>query len=271
MLPRVRHFAHECGAALIVTERPQHAGDLTRQALADGCERVVAVGGDGTLNEVAAALLDSPAVLGLIPCGSGNGLGRNLGIHGPGDRAFSALRTGKVRTIDTGVADGHPFFTVAGLGFEAEIAERFNRLTRRGFHRYLLASATAFRAYRPLEYTIEHDGQRESWRAFTIAVANSDQYGNNARIAPGARPDDGLLNLTIVPPISPFNAAPLFCRLFTGGLSAMPGITLRVGTRFVVERPAPGPIHTDGEIRHAGRRVEFHVRPNTLRVLVPRL
>src|SRR5690606_3225308 len=110
-------------------------------ALDDGCDLIVAVGGDGTMNEVATALVDTPATLGLVPCGSGDGLGRNLRIHGPVTRALEILHTGRPRAIDTGLAAGHAFFATAGLGFEAEIAQRFNQLDRRGFARYVSTSA----------------------------------------------------------------------------------------------------------------------------------
>jgi len=229
----------------------------------------VAVGGDGTLNEVAARLVGTAATFGLVPCGSGDGLGRHLGIHGSVEHALAVLDAGQPRLIDSGLADGHPFFTAAGLGFEADVAERFNRLVRRGFFRYLRTSAQLWREFVPAEVTIEHDGGRDRGRAFTLAVANSDQYGNQARIAPGARVDDGLLDLTLIPPVSLLRAIPMLRRLFNGSIDGGRGVLRLRSARFVVERPAPGLIHTDGETHAAGARVEFIVRPRSLRVLAP--
>jgi diacylglycerol kinase family enzyme len=265
----VRAFAAHHGARLRLTERPRHAGELAAQALAEGCELIAAVGGDGTLNEVAAVLTGTGATFGLVPCGSGNGLGRELGIHGSITRALAILVDGSPRLIDSGLADGHPFFVVAGLGFEATIADRFNRLPHRGALRYLLLSARTFASWSPETYTITHGTSREQVRAFTLAVANSPQYGNQARIAPEAQLDDGQLDLCAIPPISPWNAAPLVWRLFAGTLDCSAQVTLRRGDRFVVERAAPGLLHTDGEVHAAGTRVEFLVRPASLRVLVP--
>lgn len=263
-------FAREHGATVAITERPRHASDLARVALAEGYELIVAVGGDGTMNEVAATLVDTGAILGLVPCGSGDGLGRHLGIHGPLSRALSILRNGSPRLIDTGVADGHPFFTVAGLGFEAAISSSFNRLTHRGFQRYLLTGTSAWRKFIPIECSIEHDGHRDRLKAFTLAVANADQYGNNARIAPGAAVDDGLLDLTVVPPVTAFNAIPLLSRLFSGTLHRAPEVWRRRAARFVVDGLAADSIlHTDGETHPIGSRVEFFVRPRSLRVMVP--
>jgi diacylglycerol kinase family enzyme len=268
-LPAVRTFAASHGAPVHLTERPRHAGELAAQALADGCATVVAVGGDGTMNEIASVLVGTPATLGLIPCGSGDGLGRHLGIHGSITRALALLDTGRPRLIDTGLADGHPFFTAAGLGFEAYVAERFNRLDRRGLPGYLATSANALLRYRPEEYTLVHGANRERVRAFTLAVANANQYGNQARIAPHAQVDDGRLDLTVVPPIRIHNGLPLLVRLFNGTVDRVRGVTLRQAAQFTVERSAPGPIHTDGEIHAAGRIVEFAVRPASLRIVAP--
>ena len=254
---------------MAVTERARHASELATRALAEGCGLIVAVGGDGTMNEIAGRLVGTAGTLGLVPCGSGDGLGRHLGIHGSIRHALDILLTGRPRMIDTGFADGHPFFTAAGVGFEAEIARRFNRLERRGFVRYLTTSARGYFAWQPQDFNVEHGGTRERFRAFTLAVTNTDQYGNNARIAPEARVDDGLLDLCAVPPVSFWNALPLAAHLFHGSIGRVRGVNLRRSARFVVERSAPGPLHTDGELHEAGARIEFVVRPRSLRVMCP--
>ncbi len=268
-LAEVRAYAARRGAEVVLTERARHASELTHQALTEGCERIVAVGGDGTMNEIAAIVTGTSATLGLIPCGSGNGLGRHLRIHGSVARALEILEHGRPRLIDTGIADGHPFFTAAGIGFEAEIALRFNRLQRRGFLRYLTTSAAAWREWRPQDYVVSQAGRRETFHAFTLAVANADQYGNNARIAPGATVDDGLLDLCALPPVTLFSGLPLALRLFRGTIAGGRGVQARRGHHFVIERNAPGWLHTDGEVHEAGTRLEFSVRPSSLRILVP--
>jgi diacylglycerol kinase (ATP) len=237
--------------------------------LSEGFSTIVAVGGDGTMNEVASALVHTPATLGLVPCGSGDGLGRHLRIHGSPAHALAILEAGHTRVIDSGLVNELPFFCAAGLGFEAEIAHRFNRLQRRGFLRYLTTSAAGYFAYQPEEYTITHHGGSERIRAFTLTVANSDQYGNDARIAPGAKIDDGLLNLSVIPPVNLLNSIPLGARLFHGSLHRLPSVFLRAGKQFIIERPRPGWLHTDGETHEAGTRLEFTVRPASLRVIAP--
>jgi diacylglycerol kinase (ATP) len=269
VVARVREFAAARGDVVQLTSHPGHATELAAQALADGCELIVAVGGDGTMNEVAGCLVNTPATFGLIACGSGNGLGRHLGMHGSVQHSLEILRTGKPRLIDSGVADEHPFFCIAGMGFEADVSARFNKLKGRGFLRYITTAAQLWRRQAPLECWIEHEGQRIPTRAFTLAVANSDQYGNNAIIAPGARVDDGRLDLTAIPPVGMLRAGSMLLRLFTASIGRAPGVLRLQAPQFVIERASPGLIHTDGETHQAGTRVEFAIRPNSLRVLAP--
>jgi diacylglycerol kinase (ATP) len=264
--------AHQLDAAIVFTECPGHATELARAALADGCERIVAVGGDGTMNEIAQALVGSPAALALVPCGSGNGLALHLGLPTQPRRSLELLvdATARVVAIDTGTANGHPFFNAMGLGFDAEISRRFNRLTRRGLPAYARTGLAAFLRHRPERVTIsDSNGTRETLDTFIVAVANSDQYGNHAQVAPGARVDDGLLDLVAVRPPGPFGAVPLVTRLFLGTFDRSPRVWRRRGSHFVIERPAPGLIHTDGETHSTAAVVDVAVRPRSLRLLVP--
>ncbi len=272
LLAYAREFIakHRLDAELVATERPRHATELALRALDAGCGLVVAIGGDGTMNEVASALVGSDASLGLIPCGSGNGLGRHLGIPGPGKGAFRTLLEGHTRLIDTGLADGHPFFNAMGLGFDAEISARFNALGSRGLPAYARTTLKTLLGYRPQRYTIRSEGHEPIVSpAFLVAVANSDQYGNDCYIAPSARVDDGLLDLTLLRRLTFFNALPLTERLFTKRIDGSPSVVRLRAPRFVIERAEPGPIHTDGEVRDCGREVEIAVRPASLRIVAP--
>jgi diacylglycerol kinase (ATP) len=234
-----------------------------------GCGLVVAIGGDGTLNEVAAGLVGTPAVFGLIPCGSGNGLGRHLGIPGPGKGAFRTLVEGRVRTIDTGEVNGIPFFNAMGLGFDAEIADRFNHLTRRGLAAYVRTTLGTLFHYKPQTYVIRNGVASLETPAFILTVANSDQYGNDCFIAPGASVEDGLLDLTVIKRASVFNAGPLAARLFLKKIDGSSAVARLRGDHFTIERSAPGLIHTDGETHQAAARLEINVRPGSLRIMVP--
>ena len=262
---------HRLQANVVLTEHPRHATELTRQAVSDGCELVVAIGGDGTMNEVASALVGTDVALGLIPCGSGNGLGRHLGIPGPGRGAFRTLLDGAAKAIDTGFVNGIPFFNAMGLGFDAEISSRFNQLTHRGLPAYIRTTLSTLLSFRSQRYVIRNGNQRVDTLAFIISVANSDQYGNDCFIAPGAEVDDGNLNLTVVRKVDVFNAVPLTVRLFTKSIDGSPSVTRLSGAHFSIERPKSGLVHTDGETHETGARIEVIVQPKSLRIMVPKI
>ena len=273
LLERTRAFIEKnrLNASVVPTERPRHATDLARAAIDDGCDLVVAIGGDGTINEVAAGLVHTPAALGLVPCGSGNGLGRHLGVPTPGPEAFQTLLHGKVRSIDTGTVNGIPFFNAMGLGFDAEISARFSQLTRRGFTAYIGTTWRLFFGYRPESYVIRSETSRLETEAFIVAIANSDQYGNNCYIAPGACVDDGQLDLTVITRVGLVSALSLAARLFLGKIDGSARIHRLRGKHFQIERRGPGLIHTDGEIHRIDANLEVQVHPASLRVMVPKV
>jgi YegS/Rv2252/BmrU family lipid kinase len=271
LLSRIHAFIseHNLAATVVPTERPRHATELARRAVDDGCELVVAVGGDGMINEVAQALVGTDATLGLIPCGSGNGFSRHLGLARPDDRAFRTLLDGRRRTIDTGTANGIPFFNVMGAGFDAEISRQFNQVTSRGVAAYFRIGLSAWSRFRP-ETVVVGDGQTTvTMRALLVAVLNSDQYGGAAFVAPGAQIDDGQLDLIAVPAHGFFRAVPLLARLFLKSFDRGPGVVHLRGGRFTIQRPAPGCIHTDGEVHETGADIEVVIRPRSLHVMVP--
>jgi len=274
LVPVIREFiaTHRLDADVFPTARPGHATQLAHEALAARCEWVVAVGGDGTMNEVAQALIGTPAALGLVPCGSGNGLALHLGIPTNPRAALRLLADprAQVVAIDTGTANGHPFCNAMGVGFDAEISRRFNRLARRGFLAYARTGLAAWFRFLPQTVTISNGcGSAERLEALIVAVANSDQYGNYARIAPRARVDDGALDLIAVRPLNLLSTATLVARLFAGSVDRSTRVRRLRGRRFVIERPTPGLLHTDGETHLTEARVEVVVRPHSLRIVVP--
>lgn len=254
---------------IVDTTHPHHATELAKNAIAEGCDVVVAMGGDGTLNEVARAVTNTSAILGLIPCGSGNGLGRHLGLPNGGTASLRVLRKATVRTIDTGVANGLPFFNVMGVGFDAEISSQFNRLTKRGFLAYVRTGLRTWMTYQPQDYAIRNGTRQLALPAFVIAVANSDQYGNDCFIAPGAKVDDGLLDLTAIRPFGNLGLLPLATQLFRRTVQQSPHVESLRGDHFLIERSEAGPIHTDGEVHLTDATVEVSIKPQSLRVLVP--
>ncbi len=269
----IRDFIASRGLAadLTVSEGPGHATELARAAVAAGCEVVVAVGGDGTMNEVAQAVLDTPAALALVPCGSGNGLALHLRLplSASGALELVAAQDSHVIAIDTGAVNGRPFFNAMGFGLDADISDRFNRLTRRGLPAYVTTGLSAIRDRRVERCVVTAGAERVELETLLLAVANSDQYGNNARIAPGARVDDGALDLIAVGNVGLFGAATLATRLFLGNFDQSPKVRRFRGARFTIERTGAGLVHTDGETHALGRMLEVLVRPRSLRLVVP--
>jgi YegS/Rv2252/BmrU family lipid kinase len=273
LLPILRDFivARALDADLVATEGPGHATVLAREAVNAGCSRVVAVGGDGTMNEVAQALIHTPAALALVPCGSGNGLALHLGLPLEPLAALELVAAvgGRVAAVDTGSVNGHPFFNAMGLGLDADVSRRFNHLTTRGLPAYARTAFTAFAQRRSEHCIVQAGGTRESLEILLIAVANSDQYGNRAYIAPGARVNDGQLDLVAIRPVGLLGAMSLGARLFLGNIDGSPFVRRLRGSRFTIERPAAGLVHTDGETHDTGATVEVAVHARSLRIVVP--
>jgi YegS/Rv2252/BmrU family lipid kinase len=263
-------WAEEAGlqAEIRATEWQGHAREIAREFGAD-FDCVVAIGGDGTINEVASGAIESGATLGIIPGGSGNGLARHLRIPMNPRKAMRTIAAGHVRTIDSGFANGHRFFTAMGVGFDAEITRRFNMMPTRGLRQYIKTGVSAFLGYKPEQYSVSAGNGERHMRALLISVANSDQLGNNARIAPRARVDDGVLDLVALDPANLFSSAGMAVRLFTGSLDRAAGVTRMAGTRFEIRRASDGVIHVDGETRTTGPLIEVEIQPASLRVIAP--
>ena len=261
---------HRLDATVIATTCRGHATELAAAAVARGCDAVIAVGGDGTMNEVARALVDTPAALGLVPRGSGNGLARHLGIPMRFPAALDALLTSRIHPIDSGEANGRSFFSVMGTGFDTAVLSQFELLPTRGFLTYVTTAARLFFRYRCGTYALTVNGESLPPRAaFLVCVANGDQLGNNARLAPGARLDDGRLDLVIVPPLSIFSALPAAARLFAGSVNRVPGLHRHAIKQLVISRPQAGPMQVDGELVNTSADITVCIRPASLRVLVP--
>ncbi|PJF38513.1 MAG: hypothetical protein CUN55_17070, partial [Phototrophicales bacterium] len=185
---------------IVYTQAAGHASELAKKAIQEKYTAVVAVGGDGTVNEVAQVLIHSPLHLGIIPQGSGNGLARHLGIPMDTTKAIERLLSPKSMKIDAAKANGNYFFCTSGVGFDAHVSASFAARTHRGLSGYIFFALQEGFGYRPLTYTIEWHGRVLHTEAFLIAVANSTQYGNNAYIAPQADIQDGQLDVCIIKP-----------------------------------------------------------------------
>lgn len=255
------------------TSRGGHARELAASAVRDGATLVIVWGGDGTLNEAGSSLVGTGAVLGLVPAGSGNGLAAALDVPRDPHAALAAAFDGSPRAIDVGVMAGRPFFNIAGVGFDARIAKLFNERTvgRRGGWRYVIIGVREGCRYRGVDYDLELEGNRQHVRALLISFANGREYGIGARIAPDARLDDGVLDVTIV------EDRPILTRfwharhLALGTPHLAPSVRAQRASHAVVEASGPIEFHVDGEIGVAEDRIEVQLLPRALRVNVARM
>jgi diacylglycerol kinase (ATP) len=235
------------------------------RAVSRRVDAVYAVGGDGTVHEIAKRLIGTHVALGVIPAGSGNGFARHLGLPMDPAASLRACRGLRIETVDTATVNGAPFVATMGLGFDAWIADAFAHAGVRGLATYVRVALRGFAGYRSEEYEIEVEGQRSTHRALVVAVANASQYGNNARIAPLASLQDGLLDITIVERANPIAAA----RLFTGSLHRARGVVTMRARRVEITRRTAGPAHLDGEPLTLPEVLRVEIVPQSLRVVVP--
>jgi diacylglycerol kinase (ATP) len=251
------------------TEYPGHASELARMALENGVQCVVAVGGDGTVNEIARALIHSDMILGIIPKGSGNGLARELHIPMDARRALDLIVKGHISAIDCCKANGRIFFCTCGVGFDAAVSQKFAGEKRRGSLTYIKNTIEEYLSYRPEPYELQIDNQTVKEKAFLVACGNASQYGNNAFIAPHANIQDGKMDITILSPFTPLDIAPLAIQLFTKQIDRNSKIKTFKGESVTIIRQKSGVMHLDGEPVMAESRIEISIIPKSLKVVTP--
>lgn len=260
-----KHF----NVTAVYTAYAGHAVELTQEATKQGATVLVAVGGDGTVNEIASALKHSQTALMIVPTGSGNGLARDLGMYGlSAKQVIDRIEQNKVHTIDSGMADEKAFFCTCGTGFDAYIGHLFAQTKVRGFFTYIQLSLKAFKNYTCLTYQLLHDNTTTTTDAFVINVANNKQFGNNAYIAPMANMQDGLFTVTIIKPFKwyhvPYMAYSLFFKRMHKNKFAQTfdckNITLKL--------PANAHLHIDGEpIEATSSNVAINMAPASIKVI----
>ncbi len=245
------------------------AGRLTDEALQQGCEAVVVVGGDGTINEVGSRLVGTGVPLGILPCGSGNGLARSLRLPRSLEAACQVILDADPVAVDVGVANERYFFLVAGVGFDARVGERFDRTSMRGPVPYFYLSAREYFTYRPDPIELNFDGRQCRISPFLVAVANGQQYGNNALIAPDAKLNDGQFDICVVHRLRPLDLFSALPKFFRGRIQAYRAAELHRASEVVIKRAAPGVINLDGEPVQADAEIAIALRPRALRIFAP--
>ena len=255
--------------SIVKTEYAGHASQIAAEAVNNKVNIVVAIGGDGTINEIARSLIHSETALGIIPCGSGNGLARHLRIPMDPKAAVDIINKGTQFSIDYGKINNIPFFCTCGVGFDAFVSLKFADSGKRGLLTYLENTLHESLTYQPETYEIENEEGTVKYKAFLIACGNASQYGNNAYIAPQASLTDGLMDVTILEPVTLLDVPSLSFQLFNKTIDQNSRIKTMRTKKIKIHRSHDGVLHFDGDPLMAGKELEVEIIPQGLNVIAP--
>ena len=253
---------------IAITQYAGHASEIAAKAKDDGVDVVVAIGGDGTVNEVARAIVHSSTALGIIPCGSGNGLARHLLLPLNVRKAIEVINRCEIRQLDYGIINDYPFFCTCGMGFDAFVSMKFAEAGKRGPITYVENVLREGLKYKPETYTIEDDNGTLQYKAFLISCANASQYGNNAYIAPQASMSDGLMDVIIMEPFDVFEAPQISIEMFSKTLDKNSKIKTFRTRHLHIHRDKPGVIHYDGDPVMTGADIDVELKPKGINIIV---
>ncbi|MBO4454521.1 MAG: diacylglycerol kinase family lipid kinase [Paludibacteraceae bacterium] len=259
------------------TEYAGHATELASQYARMGFDAVVAVGGDGTVNEVVRGLVGAQhstlnaqhsTALGIIPMGSGNGFARHLNIPIRPNKAIEMLNHSEPISVDYGLANNRLFVSTCGTGFDALVADNFAGSSKRGFMTYLQNVLKEAFAYQPQTYHIVGDGLDVTHKAFLITFANANQWGYEALIAPKASVQDGKMDIMLMSSHAILGSASLALRLFTGSIDDSHFMDTLRAREITLEREEKGPFHIDGDPVEMEKDIHIQIVPDGLKALV---
>ena len=259
------HIKHDF--EIVYTKSAGDATILSKSAISDGFDIVVAIGGDGTVNECVKSLIKSNTALAVIPCGSGNGFAYHLGMKRDTKKAIKQLNNICIESIDSCTANGIPFVNVSGVGFDAHIAKLFSGLKGRGFINYLKLILKELN-YKAREYEITYDGRNKKVEAFLISFANASQYGNDAKISPISDIKDGLLDFVIVKRFAKWKIPFFLFKVAIGKVHLSKYVEI-IQTEYMKINTTDTLVHLDGEPLITTNPLHIKVLPKTLKIAMP--
>lgn len=252
------------------TEYVGHAAEIAEEAANKNFDVIVAVGGDGTINEIAAKVMQQDKVLGIIPFGSGNGLARFLKVPMDTTKAIRVLNELNTIKIDTGTFNEKFFFNMAGMGFDAHISSVFVGNKKRGLSGYVKLGLKEMLNYKPETYRLLIDGKTYIREAFVVSVANSSQYGNNAHVSPQASVTDGLLDVCVIKSFPLYKIPLLAWHMLRATTDKSDLVEIIKGRKIQITRVSDGAIHIDGEPYFMGKDIAVAIVPLSLQIIVPK-
>lgn len=253
---------------IVYTKAAKHATELARNAVANNFNIVVAVGGDGSVNEVARGLIGSSTAMAIMPAGSGNGFARHMKIPLDLKKAMEIINNAKEASIDTIQLNNETFINVAGIGFDAHIGWEFAKFGKRGFSSYIKVIIREFPKFKAQDYELIINGIPLHKKAFLISFANGSQWGNNAHIAPLADVADGLMDIAILKNFSLFNVISIAYKLLRKTIHLSPYLET-IKAKEVLIKQTNSIAHIDGEPIEVGHSISIKVNPLSLRVIIP--
>ena len=254
---------------VVFTERAGHATEIARDAVNNGADIVVASGGDGTVNEVACAMVNTGIPMGILPAGSGNGLARCLGISMSYALALRTIIRGNSKLMDVAMVNDLLYTSIAGIGFDAHVAQKFSETFIRGMISYMQITLNEFSSYKPLTYKLTIDGISMEKHALMIIFANSNQFGFNTRIAPDAKVDDGYLDICVIKKMPATQLMNIGYHMMMGTPAKSGYAEYFRGKEITIENITDPLMNIDGEAKIIKSPVTISIKPLALRVIVP--
>ncbi len=242
-----------------------------REAVENGYYGLVAIGGDGTVNGAASAVINTDVALAVVPCGSGNGLGRHLNIPMNVKKALALINDDRVEQFDYCTVNDRPFMCTCGMGFDAQVAFDFAHAGTRGFTTYLKKTLSVYANYKCDDYVIELNGERIEEKAFVIALCNAAQYGNNSFIAPHASMQDGMVDMTVISPFKFYDAPLVGMSLFFKNIDKNRHVAVYRASEIRITRKRPGPMHIDGDPVEMPSELLIKCHRNGIKIFSPGL
>jgi len=253
---------------VIVTLYRGHGTELAKEFVEKGFDIVVAVGGDGTVNEIGRALTHTNTSLGIVPIGSGNGLARHLGIPMNVRKAIQQINHSEPILMDYGLVNDQPFFCTCGTGFDAYVSTEFAKGKKRGVMSYIEKIITGYFTYKSQNYHLLGQDIDLNAKAFVLTFANASQWGNNAYIAPQASVQDGKIDISIMSNFPVIAIPTLALQLFAKTIDKDLFMTTLRADFITLQREESGPFHFDGEPYEEGKEIIVKTVADGLKVLV---
>jgi YegS/Rv2252/BmrU family lipid kinase len=238
---------------------------------------IAIAGGDGSLSPIISSVLNRPVNIGIIPLGSGNGLARTAGIPNSVDKAFDTIFTGKSKCTDVFLINDKLSVHVSGLGFDAKVAHDFSEGKSRGLNAYTKIAVNNFLSAKTYPFMIEVDEKKINVDAFFICIANSNQFGNNFKVAPKASICDGLLDIVVLPKTNKATAVLSFAQqIISGSVHHFSAAELQKKNvlyfqtrKLKIDNPALAPLHIDGDPSETSKEFSIEILPSAYKLIQP--